>query len=101
MIAHLGGVITCFIAPLIVWLIRKDQPGFTEDQAKEALNFQITVAIAYVVWAILSAVPLLGCLIAPLGVVIFLASLVLSIVGGVKANEGFRYRYPVTLRLIQ
>jgi uncharacterized Tic20 family protein len=101
MIAHLGGIITSFIAPLIIWLMKKDQPGFVEDQAKEALNFQITVAIAYVVWVILSAIPILGCLVWPAGVLIFLASLVFAIMAGVKANEGVRYRYPVTLRLIK
>ena len=38
-----------FVGPLIVWLIKKDQSPFVDDQAKEALNFQITVSIAFVV----------------------------------------------------
>lgn len=100
MFTHFGGFLTAFIMPLIVWLIRKDQPGFVEDQSKEALNFQITVTIAYIAWFVLAAVPLLGCLIMPAIVVIIIASLVLSIVAGVKANEGNRYRYPISLRFI-
>lgn len=101
MVAHLGGIILSFIVSLIIWLMKKEQPGFVEDQAKEALNFQITVAIGYVVWVILSAIPILGCLVWPAGLLIFIASLVFSIMAGVKANEGVRYRYPVTLRLIK
>ena len=100
MIAHLGGIITSFIAPLVIWLMKKEQRGFVEDQAKEALNFQITVLMAYVVWMILTIIPILGCIVAPVGVLIFLASLVLSIMAGVKANEGVRYRYPVSFRFI-
>jgi len=101
MIAHLGGIITSFIAPLIIWLMKKDTPGFVEDQAKEALNFQVTVVIGYIAWMVLTAIPVLGCLVAPAGIVVFLAALVFSILAGVKANEGVRYRYPVTLRLIK
>ena len=101
MIAHLGGIVTNIIAPLIIWLMKKETPGFVEDQAKEALNFQITVLIAYIAWFILTAIPILGCLVAPAGIVVFLAALVFSILAGVKANEGVRYRYPVTLRLIK
>ena len=36
----------CFIGPLVIWLIKKDTMPFVDDQAKEALNFNITVAIA-------------------------------------------------------
>ena len=46
MLCHLLGLFTCFIGPLIIWLIKKDEDPFIDDQGKEALNFQITVAIA-------------------------------------------------------
>jgi uncharacterized protein len=101
MIAHIAGIITSFIAPLIIWIMKKEQPGFVEDQAKEALNFQITALIVYVGLTILSMIPFFVCVTGPLTVVVFLAVLVLSIMAGVKANEGVRYRYPATLRLIK
>ena len=115
MLAHLssllGGLLTaafgggwgCFIGPLIVWLVKKDTMPFVDDQGKEALNFNITVAIAFLVLLLLSVVTFgIGLVVAiPLWVIIGIAWLVLTIVASVKANEGVRYRYPFTLRLIK
>jgi uncharacterized Tic20 family protein len=115
MLAHLssllGGLLTaafgggwgCFVGPLIVWLVKKDSMPFVDDQGKEALNFNITVAIAFLILLILSVATFgIGLFIAiPLWVIIGIAWLVLTIVAAVKANEGVRYRYPFTLRLIK
>ena len=49
MLAHILGGVTNFLGPLIIWLIKKDESPFVNDQGKEALNFQITIAIGYVV----------------------------------------------------
>ncbi len=99
MIGHLSGIVAGFIGPLIIWLINKDKSdkGWLNDQAKEALNFQITIFIAYVVAGVLSLV-LIGMLMIP---IILIANLVLCIMAGMKANEGVSYRYPATLRLIK
>ena len=99
MLAHLLGILTAFIGPLVIWLINKDanpSKPFVTDQAKEALNFQITVTIAYFVASALSII-LIGLLLIP---VIMIANLVLCILAGLKANEGVAYRYPFALRLI-
>jgi len=56
MLSHILGAVTCFVGPLIIWLIKKDESPFVDDQGKEALNFQITIAIAYIVGAVLMAV---------------------------------------------
>ncbi|WP_237049549.1 DUF4870 domain-containing protein [Solilutibacter oculi] len=98
MLAHLLGILTAFIGPLVIWLINKDKPekAFVNDQAKEALNFQITVTIAYIVASALSVI-LIGLLLIP---VIMIANLVLCILAGLKANEGVAYRYPFALRVI-
>ena len=51
--AHLGGIIS-FLPSLIIWLVFKDRGAFTNAEAKEALNFQITIAIAHVVnWIVI------------------------------------------------
>ena len=94
-----GGI----VGPLIVWLIKKDTQAFAADQAKEALNFNITVALVGVVLLIFSIVSFgIGLLLAwPAGVVLFFAWLVLTIVAAIKANEGVAYRYPFTLRLVK
>ncbi|WP_345779147.1 DUF4870 domain-containing protein [Chiayiivirga sp.] len=100
---HLSALVGFFIpfgnllAPLIFWQVKKNEMPFIDDQGKEALNFQITVAIAAVVSFILMFV-LIGFL---LIFVVGLAWLVLTIVGAIKANNGEYYRYPMTLRLIK
>lgn len=101
--ALLGGLVTshffglgCLIGPLVIWLIKKDTMPFVDDQAKEALNFNITVAIAAVVCWILVFV-LIGI---PLLILLGVAWLVFVIIAAIKANEGERYRYPFTLRFI-
>ncbi len=109
--AILGGLLTgafgggwgCFIGPLIIWLVKKDTMPFVDDQGKEALNFNITVAIAFVVLLLLSIMTFgIGLIIAiPLWVIIGIAWLVFTIIAAIKANEGVRYRYPFTLRLIK
>ncbi|WP_313343307.1 DUF4870 domain-containing protein [Stenotrophomonas sp.] len=99
LVAHLLGIFTGFIGALIIWLINKDDTTkpFVIDQSKEALNFQITIAIAYIVSSILVVV-LIGTLMLA---AVWVANLVLCILAGVKANNGEAYRYPFTLRLIK
>ena len=56
MLAHLGGIVLGFVAPLVVWLVYRERSAFLDDQGKEALNFQIAVTIGYVVGGILLAI---------------------------------------------
>ncbi len=114
MFAHLstlaGGLVTgwaygigFFIGPLIIWLIKKDTMPFVGDQAKEALNFAITVSGASLILLLLTFMTLgLGVLLTfPLMMIIGIAALVFVIIAAVKANEGKAYRYPVSLRLVK
>ncbi|MEI2455939.1 DUF4870 domain-containing protein [Lysobacter firmicutimachus] len=102
MLAHLStlvGLIIPFgsvLGPLVVWLIKKDTMPFVAEQGKEALNFNITVLIAFIVSAVLTIV-LIGFL---LMLVVGLAWLVLTILAALAANKGESYRYPMTLRLV-
>ena len=99
MLTHLSGIILGFIVPLIIWLVNKDKPdkGFLNDQAKEALNFQITLLIVYVIGMVLTVI-LIGALI---NFAAWIACIVFSIIGGLAANKGEAYRYPFALRLIK
>ncbi len=99
LITHLSGIVLGFIVPLIIWLINKDQPdkAFITDQSKEALNFQITLLFVYIIGIVLSII-LIGALINMLA---WLACIILSIIGGVKAQQGEAYRYPFAIRLIK
>ena len=95
-ITHLGGTVFSFVPALIVWILKKDDSEYIAEQAKEALNFQITVLLAYFVAWILVWI-LIG--FAFLGI-IWLANIVLCIVAAISTSKGETYRYPLTLRLI-
>ena len=97
MLCHLTALFAGFVGPLIVWLIKKDEIPFVDDQGKEALNFQITVAIAVFVSFLLCFV-VIGFLLLP---VVGIGALVLTIIAAVKANGGEAYRYPITIRFIK
>jgi len=108
--AHFGGVLL-FVPSLIIFLVFKDRGALTRQEAKEALNFQITYLIAWVALSIV--VSFLGAIfyfagMAPLTRVLellpfllYLANAAFSIVGGLRVNAGGSYRYPATLRLIR
>ncbi|PJK12504.1 hypothetical protein CO614_04290 [Lysobacteraceae bacterium NML120232] len=98
MLAHLLGIVSGFLGALVIWLVNKDKPekAFVNDHTKEALNFQITLIIAYFVCGLLSFI-VIGLFLIP---VLLIANLVLCIMAGMKAKDGFQYRYPFTLRLI-
>ena len=97
MLCHLLGLFTSFIGPLIVWLIKKEEDPFINNQGKEASNFQITVAIASIVSGLLMAV-CIGFLLLP---AVCIADLIFCIIAAVKANSGEAYRYPVSIRFIK
>lgn len=98
MLAHLGGIIFSFLAPLVIWLVFRERGRFVDEQAKEALNFQITLVIAAIGISIISVITLgLGAFL----YLAFLVALVFMILAGVAANRGEAYRYPVNIRLIK
>lgn len=98
LITHLSGIILGFIVPLIVWLMHKDRSdkAYLNGQAKEALNFQITILIGYVICWILAFI-LIGALLLPL---LWIVNLVFCILAAVAVSKGETYRYPFALRLI-
>jgi len=99
-LAALAGYIIPFgniIGPLIIWLIKRDESEFVADQGKESLNFQISITI-YAIIAGLLILLLVGIF---LLIAVGVFSLVMIIIATVKASNGEKYRYPLTLRLIQ
>ncbi|AZF29374.1 DUF4870 domain-containing protein [Pseudomonas sp. R2-60-08W] len=85
------------VGPLILWQMKKEQDAFIDDQGKEALNFQITVAIAWIACIVL-AFAVIGFF---LMIALAIATVVLTIIGSIKANKGIAYRYPLTWRLVK
>lgn len=95
-LAHALGIIIAFVGPLIIYLTQQKE-GFVKEQAKEALNFQLTVLIAWVAAGVLSFV-LVGMLLYPL---IWVANLIFCIMGAMAANQGKAYVYPFRIIFIK
>jgi len=87
-LAHAGGFITWIVLPLVVWQMKKDQSRFASEHAKEALNFQITLTIYYLV----------GCLIFP---VVMVYETVFVILACRAALRGEPYRIPLNIRFVK
>lgn len=98
MLTHLSGFIFYIIVPLVVWLMHKDRADKTylTGEAKEALNFQITMLIAWIVCWILKVI-LIGFL---LMAVLWFVNLIFCIIAAVKVSSDGHYRYPFALRLV-
>lgn len=103
MLVHLStftGLITgigFLIAPIIIWQIQKDKSAFIDYHGKEAVNFQITIAIASAISFLLTFIVIGAFLLIIVGIV----WLVFSIIAAIKANNGEYYRYPLTIRFIK
>jgi uncharacterized Tic20 family protein len=96
LVGWLGNGIGFIVGPLIVWLVKKGDHSFVDDQGKEALNFQITMFILFIVAGLLIFV-LIGFILLPiLGVI----NIVLPIIAALRASGGERYRYPFAIRFI-
>ena len=84
-------------APLIIWLVKRNDSPFVEANAKESLNFQLTVIIAFIISGILSVVVIGFFLLWIVGIL----EVIFVIIATVKASENKIYRYPFNLRLIK
>ena len=93
---HVGGILFSFIPALVGYLVLKDRGPFIRSHTATALNFQITIFIAYIVGGIL--------LVVGIGLVIWLAAwvvnIVFSIIAAVKANQGEFYTYPIAIKFV-
>ena len=103
MACHLAGLlgntiigIGHVIVPLIIWLLKKDQFPLVNDQGKEAINFQISMTI-YLLIAWMLCFVLIGFVLVPL---LILFDIIVVIIASIKAYEGVRYRYPLTIRFV-
>lgn len=100
---HLGAFAGYFfpfaniIVPLIIWLVKKDESEFVDDQGRESVNFQISMLIYVIVSALLSCILIGIVLLAALGVF----NMIVVILASIKASKGERYRYPLSIRFIR
>lgn len=85
------------ILPLAVYLAYRQESAYAADNAKEALNFHLSLLLYCLCCVPLVFVFGLG---AALIIAIGFISLVLGIIAAVKASDGIAYRYPLTLRFV-
>jgi len=97
MLAHILGLLTSFVGPLVLYLAYKDAKPYIQAQVKEALNFQIMIAIAYVAASILMIIGIGALIWAAAGIV----NLIFCIMAAIAASKGENYRYPFSLRLVK
>lgn len=94
LLAHILTIVAPILAPLIIYLLKKDESEFVPYHAKESLNFQISIAI-YIALLFLSIIGIL------LVWVVGIAAFVLVIVATIRASEGQLYKYPLCIRFIK
>lgn len=99
LLAHFGGIILGFIAPLIALLGKGNESPTVKAHATEALNFQITWGIASIVAVIITICSFGFLFFLPL--LTWLVIVIFSILGGMAANEGRLYHYPMTFRFLK
>ena len=96
-LSHILCIVGWFIAPLIIYLIKKDESAYIREQSKEALNFQLTMLIFFIAaWFMIFII--IGVFLMPL---VGIANLVLIIIATIKASEGKLYKYPINFRFIK
>ena len=95
-LAHILGIFLGFIGPLIIFLVKPEE-GYVKTQAKEALNFWITISIAYVVGGILMFILIGGLIMAVAGIY----GLIMAIIAAMACSKGEDYRYPFAIRLVK
>ena len=94
---HLGGILFYVVPSLVGYLVLKDRGPFVREHTRQALNFQLTLLIAYVVGGILSTIFIGFLVLAAAGIL----AIIFSIIAGIAANKGEWYRYPLTIEFIR
>jgi uncharacterized Tic20 family protein len=95
-LAHLLGLIG-FWVPLIIWLLKKDEHKFINEQLKEILNYQMSLMIYFLAGWLLCFI-FIGIVIIP---VLMLMHIIFVIIASVKSSEGKAYHYPIAIRFLK
>ena len=101
MLCYILGIVTGWLGPLIIWLIKKETSPFVNDQGKEVLNWELTILIGYFVFMFVGCIPFIHIL-GLLGILaIIVSNVVFCILGAIKTNQGAPYRFPFSIKFIK
>jgi len=93
---HIGGILFGFLPALIGYIVLKDRGPFIREHTATALNFQITLVIAYVIGTVTSLILI--------GVFVLLAAWVIGIIfaimAAIAANQGQGFTYPLSIKFV-
>jgi uncharacterized Tic20 family protein len=96
-LTHVGGIFFNVVVPIVAYLVLRDRGRFVREHTRVALNFHITMAIAYFVGGLMSVLGIGFLVIAATGIV----SIVFGILAAVAANQGQFYRYPLSIEFVK
>lgn len=99
-LAHFGGFLG-FVPSLVVFIVFRSRGPFTEQEAKEALNFTLPLTTVAVTVNILAFLPIMGAIFGVIAVLLWLFMTVSGVIAGIEVNKGRPYRYPFNLRIIR
>lgn len=85
------------LGPLVIWLIKREQMPEVDIHGKAVLNFQISLAIYFII-AAFTIIILIGFVLAPL---VALFGLIMTIIGAVKASQGELFKYPLSIPFLK
>jgi len=85
------------IAPIVMWQMKKEEYEGIDQHGKNIANFVISIIIYAAVSTVLILVGI-GLIVLP---VILIASIVLPIIAGIKANNGECWKYPLTIEFLK
>ncbi|HVI44866.1 MAG TPA: DUF4870 domain-containing protein [Chitinophaga sp.] len=125
-LVHIAGFLGLTVIPmagniicvLILWLIKRNESPFVDDQGKESINFQITVSIVLTIVKVINGISIGLWSLAhfwsnglfgwgwgwgwnSLYNIVWVINVIFCCIAAVKANNGEHYRYPVNLRLVK
>ena len=99
LLMHLLALVSGFIGPLVIWVVKKDDSPCIDQHGQEALNFQLSILIYSLPIAVIA---FLTC---GLGALLLLPLFALIVTGCVLAamqgHRGEACNYPLTIRLLQ
>lgn len=94
---HLGGLVLSWLVPVVLWLVFRERSRMLDDHGKEAVNWQITFFIFYVISVVLMLV-LVGFVLLPL---LYIVNVIFSILAALAAYRRQPFRYPFAIRLLK